>query len=281
MAVEADRLALGSGAAQPLFPIRVVAKLTGINPVTIRAWERRYGLVKPERTPGGHRLYSRSDVDRLRSASRLISQGLAISQASRLLDGARTTPASEPARALEHFLERISRLDDEGMTALYEALRMREDSGETAGALVAALPEAIDRLPIVYQRFAEAWAVSVVGSRLQASLPDENVGRVIVCTCSDDRQRTWASLLALLLCETGLRPILLGPLPAGALNQAAAEARCTAIVVAGPGDAPASGRAGFFRGPFGDGHGGTRLDLDLRAAARQVADAVVLAEASL
>ncbi|MGC8698285.1 MAG: MerR family DNA-binding transcriptional regulator, partial [Halothiobacillus sp.] len=36
-----------------LFPIRAVAHLTGINPITLRAWERRYQLICPIRTPSG------------------------------------------------------------------------------------------------------------------------------------------------------------------------------------------------------------------------------------
>lgn len=35
---------------EELFPIREVARLTGVNPVTLRAWERRYGLIQPMRT---------------------------------------------------------------------------------------------------------------------------------------------------------------------------------------------------------------------------------------
>ncbi|MBF4212988.1 MerR family DNA-binding transcriptional regulator, partial [Pseudomonas donghuensis] len=40
---------------EELFPIREVARLTGVNPVTLRAWERRYGLIQPTRTESGHR----------------------------------------------------------------------------------------------------------------------------------------------------------------------------------------------------------------------------------
>ena len=45
------------GADQELFPIRTVSAETGVNPITLRAWERRYGLVNPRRTDTGHRLY--------------------------------------------------------------------------------------------------------------------------------------------------------------------------------------------------------------------------------
>ena len=49
--------------ADALYPIRTVSTLTGVHPVTLRAWERRYGLIRPHRTPKGHRLYTRADVD--------------------------------------------------------------------------------------------------------------------------------------------------------------------------------------------------------------------------
>ena len=38
-------------------PIREVARITGVNAVTLRAWERRYGLIVPHRTAKGHRLF--------------------------------------------------------------------------------------------------------------------------------------------------------------------------------------------------------------------------------
>ncbi|WP_215201409.1 MerR family transcriptional regulator, partial [Escherichia coli] len=47
-------------------PIREVTRLTGVHPVTLRAWERRYGLVVPQRTGKGHRLYSEEQVERIR-----------------------------------------------------------------------------------------------------------------------------------------------------------------------------------------------------------------------
>ena len=48
---------------QAQYPIRTVAAITGVNPVTLRAWERRYKLIKPLRTPKGHRLYSQTDIE--------------------------------------------------------------------------------------------------------------------------------------------------------------------------------------------------------------------------
>nr|WP_296751803.1 MerR family transcriptional regulator [Thioalkalivibrio sp.] len=67
------------------FPIRHVCAETGINPVTLRAWERRYGLIRPLRTPKGHRLYSSDDIARIRRILSLLDEGVAVSQVGRVL----------------------------------------------------------------------------------------------------------------------------------------------------------------------------------------------------
>lgn len=76
-----------------LFPIREVARLTGVNPVTLRAWERRYGLIVPTRTEGGHRLYSQADVDTVRSIMGWIERGVAVSKVGKILAGSRELDA--------------------------------------------------------------------------------------------------------------------------------------------------------------------------------------------
>jgi CheY-like chemotaxis protein len=52
---------------------------------TIRNWEERYASIVPERSPGGHRLYSRDDVERLRFIAAEVSRGLSAADAHRLL----------------------------------------------------------------------------------------------------------------------------------------------------------------------------------------------------
>ncbi|MHC8337589.1 MerR family transcriptional regulator [Pseudomonas sp. HLT2-19-2] len=70
---------------EELFPIREVARLTRVNPVTLRAWERRYGLIQPTRTESGHRLYSMADIDRVRSILGWIERGVAVSKVGKIL----------------------------------------------------------------------------------------------------------------------------------------------------------------------------------------------------
>ena len=57
----------------PRYMISVAAELVGMHPQTLRIYEQK-GLVRPRRTPGGTRLYSESDLDRLRAIQRLTTE---------------------------------------------------------------------------------------------------------------------------------------------------------------------------------------------------------------
>jgi MerR family transcriptional regulator, heat shock protein HspR len=58
---------------RPMFMISVAAELVGMHPQTLRIYETK-GLVRPKRTPGGTRLYSEADVERLRIIQRLTTE---------------------------------------------------------------------------------------------------------------------------------------------------------------------------------------------------------------
>jgi DNA-binding transcriptional MerR regulator len=63
------------------YRIKRVAHLTGINPATLRAWERRYNLIAPGRTGSGYRLYSDEDIAMLTRIKQLTDEGLTIGEA--------------------------------------------------------------------------------------------------------------------------------------------------------------------------------------------------------
>src|SRR5471030_1126406 len=67
-------------------PIREVARQTGVNAITLRAWERRYGLIVPQRTPKGHRLFSAEHVQRILTILTWLNRGVAVGQVKQLLD---------------------------------------------------------------------------------------------------------------------------------------------------------------------------------------------------
>lgn len=68
-----------------LVPIREISRATGINTVTLRAWERRYGLLVPQRTSKGHRLYSLADINRVKDIQVWLGRGVAIGKVKALL----------------------------------------------------------------------------------------------------------------------------------------------------------------------------------------------------
>jgi DNA-binding transcriptional MerR regulator len=74
--------------AQLTYPIKAVARLTGLSPDTIRAWERRYAAISPGRSEGGQRLYSGEEVARLGLLRRAVGSGQAIGRIAGLSDEA-------------------------------------------------------------------------------------------------------------------------------------------------------------------------------------------------
>src|SRR6185369_2194498 len=80
LAVTADRRDTPPDA----FPVRTVARMTGLSADLIRAWEKRYGVVTPVRGPRGSRVYSAADVAHLRLLARVVASGRAIGDVARL-----------------------------------------------------------------------------------------------------------------------------------------------------------------------------------------------------
>lgn len=111
-----------------MLPIRTVANLTGINPVTLRAWERRYNLITPQRTPKGHRLYTEADVELIKQVLDLLDQGISISQVKPLLEHTpgqtATTPVPDTGgEAWKHYqqkmLKAIESFDEHALDTVY------------------------------------------------------------------------------------------------------------------------------------------------------------------
>jgi CheY-like chemotaxis protein len=69
------------------YSIGAVARMVGVPPATLRTWEERYRIVEPVRSEGGHRLYSRLDVERLRFVADRVREGISPGDAHRMLSG--------------------------------------------------------------------------------------------------------------------------------------------------------------------------------------------------
>lgn len=67
------------------YRINVAAEMSGVSEGLIRAWERRYGVLKPKRTPSGYRAYTESDITVLKRLKQLTEEGVSIAEAVKLL----------------------------------------------------------------------------------------------------------------------------------------------------------------------------------------------------
>jgi MerR family transcriptional regulator, light-induced transcriptional regulator len=74
---------------EPKYTIKVLSERTGVRPVTLRAWERRYDLLDPDRLDNNYRLYSERDIQIIRWITHRLDEGLSISNAVREYRGLR------------------------------------------------------------------------------------------------------------------------------------------------------------------------------------------------
>jgi DNA-binding transcriptional MerR regulator len=91
-----------------------LSRRTGVAETTLRAWERRYGLLRPERSAGGFRLYGDDDVARVRAMQGHLDRGLAASEAARAAQAVpgSAAPVAEQVRA--ELVAAVDALDDVG-----------------------------------------------------------------------------------------------------------------------------------------------------------------------
>lgn len=105
-----------------LLPIREVARQTGVNAVTLRAWERRYGLIQPHRTPKGHRLYTAANVEQIHTIVSWLERGVAVGQVRDLLGRPRLATQGDIApwsKWNEQLLTGLLRFDSTSVDEVY------------------------------------------------------------------------------------------------------------------------------------------------------------------
>lgn len=90
------------------FPIRELSARTHVNTVTLRAWERRYGLLKPQRTAKGHRLYSEQDVAIIEKVLALVARGVPLGKVKPLLKS--DAPGASASDEAENWQTSIAEL---------------------------------------------------------------------------------------------------------------------------------------------------------------------------
>lgn len=206
------------------YPIRTVTELTGVHPVTLRAWERRYGLIKPERTPKGHRLYSQSDIECIQRITHLLEQGIAISQVRPLLE--RGIPrVEEPVRVAERnvwkdyredMLGAIERFNENEIEHLYNDALSLYPLGLVHSQLIVPLLRQLGErwkareAGICEEHFFTTYLRNKLGSRIQ-QLNQHNHGPMLLIACLPGEFHEVGMLMfTLAMLDKGYRALVLG-----------------------------------------------------------------------
>jgi MerR family transcriptional regulator, light-induced transcriptional regulator len=104
-----------------------LSKRSGVSPDLLRAWERRYGLLRPVRSAGGLRLYTPADVERVRVMRQHLADGLAASEAAALasrtgVDDAAAPMALRPEAMRDELADALDRYDEPRAQAILDRL---------------------------------------------------------------------------------------------------------------------------------------------------------------
>jgi DNA-binding transcriptional MerR regulator len=237
-----------SEGAPELFPIRTLAQLTGVNPVTLRAWERRYGVLTPKRTPKGHRLYSRDDVELVHRILALTARGVSIGQVKDVL--ARVPVETEQSgaggpddawvRARGRMVMAITRFDEDELESTYnEALGMYAADVVNARLIVPLLRELGRRWEttegsVAEEHFFGVYLRNKLGARFHHRPRTARGPKLLVACWPGEHHEIGLLLFALAAGLAEFRTVLLGAnMPLEELPLAARRSGADAIVLSG------------------------------------------------
>jgi DNA-binding transcriptional MerR regulator/methylmalonyl-CoA mutase cobalamin-binding subunit len=234
--------------APRLFPIRTVSELTGVNSITLRAWENRYGLIEPIRKESGHRLYSQQHIDLINRVVGLMDRGMRIGQIKPFLDAANnrtadqdSAPISDTWRRFEDgMISGIIRFDEAALENIYnEALSNHSIETVTRRLITPLLVELGKRWEsglgtAAEEHFFGFYLRNKLGARFHHRKINQRGPKLLMACLPGERHEIGMLQFALVVNEVGYRPVVLGAdMPLAELEPAAAKIGADAIVLSG------------------------------------------------
>lgn len=224
------------------YPLRAVARLTGLSPELLRAWERRYAVIEPMRTSGGTRRYRAADIERLRLVKAAVDAGHRVGRVAHLeaAELRRRASGSEvwQASQLNEILTALHRLDAAESQRLLSthlsALGGARFAREVASPLVCEIGERwfSGDMGIAAEHLASGILRSLFGSALQPT-PSSLLGpKIVFATPSGERHELGLLMAALTAQGAGAHPLCLGcELPVEDLLSGAKNVGATAVAL--------------------------------------------------
>lgn len=229
-----------------LYSIGAAARLTGLPAETLRAWERRYGLVAPARDDSGLRHYSVQDIARLQLASRLRALGHPIRRIGSMSEGEMRaiadradplepkTPSQQCVRTILESIERYDVATAERVlndAALY--LPAQRLCGEVLSPLMCAVGSLWEsgRLSIAQEHVLSQLVRDLLGRFNRVHLGPADYS-VLLATPPHERHEFGIALAAALATAKGVRVCVLGvDVPASDVLAAARRLRPRAVAL--------------------------------------------------
>jgi MerR family transcriptional regulator, light-induced transcriptional regulator len=198
----------------PTLNIAALTRRTGVSPDTIRKWEQRYGVLHPDRTPGGQRRYSESDVARVKWLKARIEEGYRIGEAAALL-GAAGIAAATAEELRTELVAAGARSDVPAVTSTIEqALLIEPVDRAFAEVFGPALVEVGERWAAgtltVAQEHLVSGAVRAALQRLLADMRGNVRGLAVLACAPGERHEIGLLMLAVLLRADGWQVAYLG-----------------------------------------------------------------------
>lgn len=229
-------------ADEPTYSLGAVARLTGLSPHVLRAWERRYGAVKPLRTPGGTRRYRESDVARLRQLRSAVQAGHAISEVARASGeelGRRLELAPPlPAPPLDALLEAIEHLDasttERLLSAQLAVLGPLRFIRSVATPLLHTIGTrwADGQLCIASEHLASSILRNLLGTALRPTSAGQQATPILFTTLPGEAHELGALMAAVATADAGGHPVFVGGnLPVPEIVDAAEAIGANAVAV--------------------------------------------------
>ena len=230
-----------------LFPIRTVSELTGVNAITLRAWESRYGLIKPIRKSSGHRLYTQEHIDLINRVVGLMVRGMRIGQIKAGLLSATDSDGAELdekqshwQRSINSMIAAIIRFDENGLERTYtEALSHFPVQTVTKELLSPLLRELGARWSsgqgsVAEEHFFGFYLRNKLGARFHHRTKNQTGPLLLLACLPGDLHEIGLLLFALDASDHGYRTILLGAnMPLDELPAAVKKTGCDALVLSG------------------------------------------------
>lgn len=248
-----------SGAkAEATYSLGAVVRLTGLSDHVLRAWERRYEAVRPQRTAGGTRRYRASDVERLKLLAAAVEAGHPIGDIARLPDTElrrRVREAeAEPRPPLRAILDAIERLDADAVERLLglqlASLGARRFVSGVVLPLLTRVGEQWQKgsLSVASEHLASSAVRNLLGGALRRVGTALQVPPILFTTLSGDRHELGALACAVVAVELGANAIYLGPdLPTGEIVSAARSTGARVVAIGVSRYAPVRLREGAVR----------------------------------